>query len=131
MFCSSCGTDIHPQSKFCPHCGGSVPGAGAPPPVTYPPPGQGYSGPPMVAGTNLPPELVSHRSKLGILLLWRFLSPFGAHRFYLGHIGLAVGQLVVSLLTCGLGALWPFIDGIVLLAGEAVDAEGRYVVRWD
>jgi hypothetical protein len=28
-------------------------------------------------------------------------------------------------LTCGIGALWPFIDGIMMLSGSVRDAQGR------
>jgi hypothetical protein len=31
----------------------------------------------------------------------------------------------VTILTCGIGALWPFIDGIVILAGDPKDPQGR------
>jgi len=43
---------------------------------------------------------------------------------YAGHVGLGVGQLVVTIVTCGIGALWPFIDGIVMLAGDSKDGNG-------
>ena len=33
-------------------------------------------------------------------------------------------QLVVTVLTCGIGALWPFIDGIIMLATDSKDANG-------
>jgi hypothetical protein len=46
-------------------------------------------------------------------------------RFYTGHIGLAVAQLFVTLLTLGVGAIWPFIDGILLLANGGTDSHGR------
>jgi hypothetical protein len=43
---------------------------------------------------------------------------------YAGHAGLGIAQLVVTVLTCGIGGLWPFIDGIVILAGEPKDGNG-------
>ncbi|MFY4774682.1 TM2 domain-containing protein [Metabacillus sp. RGM 3146] len=52
------------------------------------------------------------KSKLVTFFLWFFLSIFGAHRFYLGNIGLGVAMLLLGWLTLG---IWPFIDGIVCL----------------
>jgi len=66
----------------------------------------------------------SDKSKLTAGLL-QILLPFGTGRFYTGHIGLGVGQLVVVLLTCGVGVLWPIIDGVILLASGGTDQYGR------
>ena len=66
----------------------------------------------------------SDKSKL-IAGLLQILIPIGIGRFYTGHTGLGVGQLVVTILTCGIGALWPFIDGIIMLATDSTDADGR------
>lgn len=64
----------------------------------------------------------SDRSKVIAGLLQLFL-PFGVGRFYTGHYGVAVGQLLTSLV--GLGVLWSWIDAIVLLAGRPNDPYGR------
>ena len=44
---------------------------------------------------------------------------------YAGYTGIGVTQLVVTLVTCGVGALWPFIDGIIILTSDSKDAQGR------
>lgn len=67
----------------------------------------------------------SDKSKLVAGLLGIFLGVFGVGRFYTGHIGLAIAQILVTWLTFGFGALWPLIDGIVMLAGQPRDAQGR------
>jgi TM2 domain-containing membrane protein YozV len=103
---------------------------GAPPP--YPPygsnawgapaqgvqPGAPYGIDPL---TGLP---YSERSKViaGVL---QILVPLGIGRFYMGQTNLGLAQLLVTIFTCGIGALWPFVDGILLLVGHPVDAEGR------
>jgi TM2 domain-containing membrane protein YozV len=51
--------------------------------------------------------------------------PFGVGRFYTGHIGMGIAQLAVVLFTFGIGALWPWIDGIILLANGGTDSMGR------
>ncbi|MDN5747459.1 MAG: DUF1707 domain-containing protein [Pseudonocardia sp.] len=57
----------------------------------------------------------------GVLQL---VLPFGAGRFYTGHYGIAVAQLLLSLV--GIGVLWAFIDGIMILAGHpTTDPHGR------
>ena len=66
----------------------------------------------------------SDKSKLAAGLL-QILLPLGIGRMYMGHTGLGVAQLLVTLFTCGIGSVWPFIDGIVILAGSPRDGHGR------
>nr|WP_246462028.1 TM2 domain-containing protein [Nocardia transvalensis] len=58
-------------------------------------------------------------------LLQIFLGGFGVGRFYLGYPGMAVGQIAVTWLTCGIGGIWPLIDGIMILTGKVRDQYGR------
>jgi len=67
----------------------------------------------------------SDKQKLTAGLLQIFLGGFGVGRFYLGHTGIAIAQIAVTWLTCGLGAIWPLIDGIMILTGKVPDAQGR------
>jgi len=66
----------------------------------------------------------SDKQKLVAGLL-QILVPLGIGRMYIGDVGLGVAQLLITLFTCGIGALWPFIDGIVMLTGDPVDSDGR------
>lgn len=66
----------------------------------------------------------SDKSKLVAGLL-QILIPLGIGRFYIGDTKTGVWQLVVTVLTCGIGGLWPFIDGIIILATDSTDAQGR------
>ncbi len=68
---------------------------------------------------------LSDKTKLVAGLLGIFLGGFGVGRFYTGHTGLGVAQLLVSVFTCGAGALWGFIDGIMILVNGGTDAQGR------
>ena len=72
--------------------------------------------------TNVP---YSDKSKITAGLLQLFLGCLAIGRFYTGHFGLAFAQIAVTWLTCGFGALWPIIDGIVILTGSPTDADGR------
>jgi hypothetical protein len=104
-----------------------------PPPVGdyggYPPPPPygGYPPPPYPGqfGVDAWGRPVSDKSKLVAGLLQLFLGTFGIGRFYLGYNGIAIAQLAVSLLTCGIGAIWPFVDGILILVGKVQDPSGR------
>ena len=96
-------------------------------PHAYGPPGSPYAygaGPQAPWGydprSGLP---FSDKQKLVAGLL-QILIPLGIGRIYAGHVGLGVGQLVLTILTCGIGAIWPFIDGIVTLAGNPRDGNG-------
>ena len=118
---------------------GSVPPPPPPPPPTPQPGYQGYQQPGVPVGgygvssqapyglhpvTGIP---FSDKSKIVAGLLQIFL-PFGIGRFYIGDNRTGVIQLVVTVLTCGIGALWPFIDGIIMLATDSKDANG-YMLR--
>ncbi|MBZ5736713.1 TM2 domain-containing protein [Nocardioides mangrovi] len=97
-----------------------------------PPPQQGYPGMPWGASPQAPYGVhpatglpYSDKQKLVAGLLQIFIGGFGVGRFYMGDTKTGVWQIVVTVLTCGVGALWGLIDGIIILAGDsAKDANG-------
>jgi TM2 domain-containing membrane protein YozV len=123
-----------------PQFGGSEHGTPPPPPPQqpgypppYPPPaGQyppAYIDPAAPYGRHpLTGEPLSDKSKVvaGLLQLLGLLGLVGIGRIYLGYTGLGVAQLVVGLITCGIGAvIWGIIDAILLLTDKVRDPEGR------
>ena len=70
------------------------------------------------------------KSKMAAGLLGIFLGGFGVHRFYLGYTGIGVAQIFVTLFTCGVGHLWGFIEGILILTGSTIvaDASGKPLI---
>jgi TM2 domain-containing membrane protein YozV len=75
-----------------------------------------------------PPYDPLAKSKIAAGLLGIFLGGLGIHRFYLGFTTIGVIQIVVTLVTCGLGAIWGTVEGILYLVGASgftTDAEGR------
>ena len=80
-----------------------------------------FNAPPILTGVD------DRKSKLAAGLLGIFLGGFGVHRFYLGYTTIGVVQILVTLLTCGAGHIWGFIEGILIIAGTTIttDAEGR------
>jgi hypothetical protein len=121
MFCRQCGKEIADKAVICIQCGV-----------------------PVKKGTNYCQScrqttfasdtycnkcgvklLVEGKDWLTTLLLNIFLGAFGAHRFYTGNIGIAVGQL----LTLGGCGIWAIIDLILILTGEYYDGEGNRLDR--
>jgi len=106
MFCKNCGAECDDNAVVCVKCGVATGASGA-------------------GGTaaNLDPNA---KSKLVAGLLQIFLGAFGVGRFYLGYTGLGVAQILVTWLTCGIGAVWPLIDGIMIMTGSVpTDAAGN------
>lgn len=67
----------------------------------------------------------SEKQKLIAGLLQIFLGSFGVGRFYTGYTGIAIAQIAVTWLTCGVGFIWPLVDGILMLVGKVPDSDGR------
>ena len=99
-FCPNCGSELEPNAQFCVKCGVSV----APEQQINP---------------------LNQKSKIAAGLLGIFLGGFGIHNFYLGFTVKAVGQLVLTICSCGIGGIWGFIEGILILCGNInTDANG-------
>lgn len=110
-----------PTQPYYPPPTGPQPQFGAPPP----PPGMmppGYGTPDAPYGfdpiTGVP---LSDKSKIAAGVLQLFLGNLGIGRFYTGHTGIAVAQL----LTCGGCGIWSLIDGIIILVSGGTDSQGR------
>ncbi|MDM4761812.1 NINE protein [Galbitalea sp. SE-J8] len=91
----------------------------------------GVTAPPVQVVNNYYPAgqpAVSPKSRLVATLLGFFLGGLGVHRFYLGNVGLGIALLLVGWLTLG---IWPLIDWIVVLAGNAHDGQGLPVRNWE
>lgn len=131
--CGSCGAlPVQPSSSPAPQPRASPPRPPRPKPVTRPGDAprrsRRYPAPPTeqaiirAADTRISPQ-----SKLGVLFC-HLIFPFGGARFYAGHYTLGIVQTLVSLLTCGIGGLWPIIDGFVMLGTTPRDAHGRVIL---
>jgi TM2 domain-containing membrane protein YozV len=68
------------------------------------------------------PVQYSDKSRVAAGVL-QILLPFGVGRFYTGHIGIAVGQLLTSVFF--IGVIWSIVDGIILLTSGGTDRYGR------
>ena len=110
--CIHCGVAVGNGANFCTNCGNAtVPGAAV---CTN----CGYATTRPVAGEQ--------KSKLAAGLLGIFLGGIGVHNFYLGFTGKAIAQIVVTVVTCGVGSIWGLIEGILILCGSMnKDANGN------
>ena len=114
MYCSSCGSIIKRRAEICVKCGVRV----ALPPQ-------------MQTGATADTTVYSEKSRLTAGLLGILLGSIGVHRFYLGNIGIGILQIFVSVITLGIGSLWGFIEGIIIIAGgNWRDASGKPLKKY-
>ena len=104
-FCTNCGKELKEGAQVCLECGAIV-------------------------SDNVKTNDPNAKSKIAAGLLGIFLGTFGIHNFYLGYTGKAVGQLLITVLSCGflspVSAIWGLIEGIFILSGSInVDANGK------
>ena len=115
-----------PPSPGGEYTGNAQPPGGYSQPPAYQQPG-GYPQPYPGQGMT-PPIDPQAKSKIVAGLLGIFVGGFGVHRFYLGFTKIGVIQIIVTILTCGIGSLWGFVEGILYLIGAGnytTDATGR------
>ena len=106
MFCTKCGAKNESTAEFCTECRASLKGK-------------------TVVSNN-----GQQKSKIAAGILAIFLGCFGVHNFYLGYTGKAIGQLLITILSCfilsPISAIWGLIEGILILTGSInVDAQGN------
>jgi TM2 domain-containing membrane protein YozV len=113
-FCYACAAAIDARAEICPKCGvrqPGIPGQAAPPS-----PAQSGSGNRIAAGV------------CGILL-----GSLGVHKFILGLTTPGIIMLLVSLLTCGFGAIpmsiIGIVEGIIYLSKSDEEFYQRYIVE--
>ena len=105
-FCSNCGAELNDEQEICLKCGVKV------------------------KNSNVNNANLNAKSKMAAGLLGIFLGAFGIHNFYLGYTGKAVGQLLMTVLSCGIlsivSGIWGLVEGIMILSGGInTDANGN------
>ena len=98
-YCTECGAIINIKAEICPKCGVRQP---------------------YIQNQDSTNQNDNNRWIITLLLCW-FLGVFGIHRFYTGHTGIGIAQL----LTLGGCGIWAFIDFIIIIVGSYKDADGN------
>ncbi len=115
--CTKCGQQIADNESFCSVCGTPTGNNNQ-----YQ---NNSSYTQYTAATNTPPLGYTQKSRLLAGLLGILLGAYGVHNFYLGFTTKAVIQIIVTFVTCGIGGLWGFIEGILILCRHInIDAYG-------
>ena len=107
-YCSNCGKEVKEEQVVCLNCGVALP------------------------NNHKINNNSSNRSKVAAGLLGIFLGSLGIHNFYLGYNNRGLGQLLLTVLSCGIlspiTAIWGLIEGIMILSGSiATDADGNFL----
>ena len=126
MFCKNCGNQMDDNAAVCVKCGVAKGQGELFCPVCGEPvqPGAAVC---MKCGTAIHniPVGTEQKSRLTAGLLGIFLGGFGVHNFYLGYTGKAIAQILLTF-CFGIGAIWGFIEGILILVGTIdKDANGN------
>lgn len=112
MVCVSCGVLLGKGSSYCQSCGQET---------------HAMADYCVKCGARLIRKQL--KSQLAAGLLGVFLGGFGVHRFYLGYVGIGIAQILVTVFTCGIGWIWGFIEGILILTGNInKDAQGEPLI---
>ena len=104
IFCRSCGAEINDKAVVCVKCGIAIKSEIAP-----------------TTGNN---EWVT------AMLLCLFLGWLGVHRFYTKNTDIAIAQLVLGILSCGVvSEIWAFVDFILILSGSYRKGNGQILTQ--
>lgn len=95
-YCHACGKQVDSRAEICPHCGVRQPGVQVP----------------------------GGKSRVSAALFAILLGGFGAHKFYLGRVGM--GILYLIFFWCFIPSIIGLIEGIVLLAMSDADFAAKY-----
>jgi TM2 domain-containing membrane protein YozV len=75
----------------------------------------------------LPPDVNSKKILCGVLGI--VLGGFGIHRFLLDDVSGGIIRIVITVFTCGLGAIIGFIEGIIYLTKSDAEFYQTYMVE--
>jgi hypothetical protein len=127
MYCRNCGNEVSEKAVMCVACG-TPPKAGDKFCDNCKAETNASSAICMKCGVSLKngnPMQGEGKDWLTTLLLCFFLGFLGVHRFYTGHTGIGV----VQLLTLGGCGIWTLIDFIIIIVGNFKDAKGNLLVK--
>ena len=128
VYCPQCGNAmlVAPEhlrvAVGCPHCGEGI----EPWRMASVAPGtQPLGGGGRLQYGSRGPGVYSWRNRWLAGALAILLGIFGVHRFYLGHTGIGIWMIVVTIFTAGtVTAIWGLVEGILCFCGAMRDVDG-------
>lgn len=75
----------------------------------------------------MPPDVNSKKILCGLMGI--LLGGWGIHRFILGDVPGGIWRIVISLVTCGVGGIIGFIEGILYLTKSDAEFYQIYMVE--
>src|SRR5919204_893223 len=108
LFCTKCGAQNDDFAQNCSQCQAPLPAVGGYQPIQPPSPLSG--GPPAQDWQKMGADKKLVAGLCGILV-----GGFGIHKFILGYTTEGIIQIVITLLTCGIGSIIGLVEGIIYL----------------
>ncbi len=105
---------------------GNIPAQPAPPPPGYAQAPVYPQTQPVLYAQPMPPNYQPPKSRIAFILLGIFLGHLGIHNFYAGYTNRGLAQLLITLLTCGFGALVTCIWAIIEVCTVDKDSKNVY-----
>src|SRR5947207_932062 len=123
VFCPKCGAQNDDLALTCSQCQAALPNVGYQPsyqPIQPPMPMYGQA--PMQDWKQMGAEKKMIAGICGILV-----GGFGVHKFILGYTNEGVIQIVLTVLTCGIGSIIGLIEGIIYLTKSDEEFVRTYI----
>ena len=135
VFCTKCGAQNADFAQTCLHCQATLPVIGTQRPMQsdyqapfqpsyepIQPPAPFYSQPPIQDWKQAGADKKIVAGILGIVV-----GGLGIHKFILGYTTEGIIQIVITLVTCGIGSLVGLIEGIIYLTKSDEDFVRTYI----
>ena len=127
MKCEYCNNEVQPGAANCPACGAPVPAVNVTP-AAAPAPRQAP-----VHAASVQPQYQQQYStppkrRLVYILLAVFIGDLGIHNFYAGYTKRGLIQLLITVLTFGMGCFIPWIWAIIEAFKVTQSADGREMI---
>src|ERR1051326_425252 len=120
VFCTKCGAQNDNLSQVCSQCQAPLPSVAGYEPIQ--PPSPAYSGPPAQDWKQIGADKKLVAGLWGILV-----GGLGVHKFILGYTTEGIIQIVITLVTCGIGSVVGLIEGIIYLTKSDEDFVRTYI----
>ena len=118
--CTQCGAQNNDLAQTCSQCHAPLPHTGGYQPIQ--PPSPTYGGLPVQDWKQMGADKKLVAGLCGILV-----GGFGIHKFILGYTTEGIIQIVITLVTCGIGSVVGLIEGIIYLTKSDEDFVRTYI----